>query len=205
MTSRRVKMCLWFQTSFHEHCGYAIWRAAREKGGLNPWSEEKDEREIPLTVPDAVSLGQLVSAEKWALFNERCPPVSMLFLVRKERLIAPSSHLLWEFTCCDRVSEKETQEPAWISKTSKQANKQTTTTTNQTNPTKTSHNNDKLHKQTNKQTNSITPLLPLLWSSQQGLSFLSLLSPLLTFRLFLAIEILLSFAGRINYLGFILL
>lgn len=140
MTSRRVKVSLSFQTSFHQYSGCAIWRVARE----NPWSEEKDEREIPLTLPGTASLGQLVLAVKWALFSERCPPVLMLFLVRKERLIAPSSHLLWEFTCCDRVSEKETQEAAWISKASKQTNKQTTTTQNST---KTSHNNKPPNKQ----------------------------------------------------------
>lgn len=94
----------------------------REKEGLNPWSEEKDEREIPLTLPDAASLGQLVLKKKWALFSERCPPVLMFFLVRKERLIAPSPHLLREFTCCDTVSEKKSKEPAWISKTNKQTN-----------------------------------------------------------------------------------
>lgn len=91
-----------------------------------------------------------------------------------------------------KQASKQTNRPQQ-QQTKQTQQKPLTTTTNSTN------------EQANKQTNSITPLLPLLWSSQQGLSFLSLLSPLLTFRLFLAIEILLSFAGRINYLGFILL
>lgn len=104
------------------------------------------------------------------------------------------------------VSEKETQEASMDLKR-KQANKQTNKPQQQ-NQTKNSHNNNNPHPPTqiNKQTNSITLILPLLWSSHQGLSFLFLpfFSPL-TFRLFLAIEILLLFTGRINSLGFILL
>lgn len=82
-----------------------------------------------LLLPDAASLDQLVSAEEWALLCERCPTV-LLFFVRKESLILPSHqyirlfcgftvHLLCELTCCDRVFENKTQEPAWISKKKK--------------------------------------------------------------------------------------
>lgn len=82
MTSR-VKMGLGFQTSFHEHYGCAIWRE-RRKDWIHEVRRKMKERfhwHYLMQLPWASWLLK----EKWASFGERCPPVLMFFLVRKER------------------------------------------------------------------------------------------------------------------------
>lgn len=114
-------------------CGCGIWRVAWENEG---WIDEKkrkvEERQMPL--PDAASLGQLISAEEWPLLCERCPSV-LLFLATKERLILPSHqhikasvishpvHSLLEFTCCESLWKQEPRTSTDLKKKTKKTQK----------------------------------------------------------------------------------
>lgn len=72
LSSTLIRLC---------HLESGLW-----EGRMNPWREEKDGGETLLPLPDAASLGQLVSAEEWALLCGRHPSV-LLSLVGKERLV----------------------------------------------------------------------------------------------------------------------